>query len=201
MGLNHTCIYFAVPLVDASLLAIRTMSKLLNLFISSLMALTSAIMGYSSAISCLSLCCSETQNNFRFPSNSHTFRSVQSTSFHSSMWTIRDLPMSATCPRLKNSKRTSKYQRILFYRPQKNFLKKCLTRTKKLKGGTLWDFSSSILLQNSKNMKGNLLGNFFSQKGLATPKKTERGILWSRLVLYVTRETFLVQLPGPTGAI
>ena len=33
------------------------------------------------------------------------------------------------------------------------------------------------------------------------PKKLEGWTLWSRPVLYVTRETFLVQFPGPTGAI
>ena len=33
------------------------------------------------------------------------------------------------------------------------------------------------------------------------PKKTERRTLWSRPVLYVTRETLLIQFPGPTGAI
>ena len=30
-------------------------------------------------------------------------------------------------------------------------------------------------------------------------EKTERGILWSRPVLYVTRETLLVEFLGPTG--
>ena len=33
------------------------------------------------------------------------------------------------------------------------------------------------------------------------PKKTERGTLWSRSVMYVTRETFLVQFLGRTVAI
>ena len=32
-------------------------------------------------------------------------------------------------------------------------------------------------------------------------KKLKRLTFWSRPVLYVTRETFLVQFPGPTGAI
>ena len=32
------------------------------------------------------------------------------------------------------------------------------------------------------------------------PKKLKGGPLWSRPVLYVTLETFLVQFPGPTGA-
>ena len=34
-----------------------------------------------------------------------------------------------------------------------------------------------------------------------TPKKSEGGTLWSRPVLYFTRETFLVQVPEPTGEI
>ena len=41
-------------------------------------------------------------------------------------------------------------------------LKKSLTMPKKLKGRTLWDFSTSILLQNSKKLKGGpFVGNFF----------------------------------------
>ena len=32
-------------------------------------------------------------------------------------------------------------------------------------------------------------------------KKQKGGTLWSHPVLYVTRETFLVQFPGPTGTI
>ena len=33
------------------------------------------------------------------------------------------------------------------------------------------------------------------------PKQLKGGTLWSRPVLYITRETFLAQFPGPTGAI
>ena len=44
-------------------------------------------------------------------------------------------------------------------------------------------------------------GKFFPKKMSRNAEKTERGTLWSRLVLYVTRENFLVQFPGPTGAI
>ena len=39
------------------------------------------------------------------------------------------------------------------------------------------------------------------EKSLTMPKKTERKILWSSPVLYVTRETFLVQFLGPTRTI
>ena len=116
--------------------------------------------------------------------------------------TSRDRPKSALYPRLKNSKRTSKFQSILSYSTKKFFLKKVSQRRKKLKGGTLWDFSIPSLSQNPKKMKGGPFGeNFFPKKSLAMPKKTElqffsalrdfeRGTLWSRPVLYVMRETF-----------
>ena len=91
--------------------------------------------------------------------------------FQTVLQTSRDRPKSAPYPRLKNSKRTSKCQfRVLENRKakknrpsgapghasarpgalkRKNFFKKNLTTPKKLKGGTLWDFSTSILSQNS----------------------------------------------------
>ena len=52
-------------------------------------------------------------------------------------------------------------------------------------------------------MKGDPLGKIFPKKGLAMPKKTERGActFWSRPVLYVTHETFMVQFLGPTDTI
>ena len=64
---------------------------------------------------------------------------------------------------------------------------------KKLKGGTLWDFPTSILSQNIKKIQG---GPFedkkfrkkIRKKCLAVPKKIERGNLWSRPVWYVTRK-------------
>ena len=48
---------------------------------------------------------------------------------------------------------------------------------KKLKGGTLWDFSTSILSENIKKMQGNPLGkNFFFEKKVSQcRKKYERG--------------------------
>ena len=42
---------------------------------------------------------------------------------------------------------------------------------------------------------------FFSEKISQCRKKLKKWTLWSHLLLYVTRETFLVQFPGPTGAI
>ena len=52
---------------------------------------------------------------------------------------------------------------------------------KKLKGGTLWDFSTSILSQNSKKIEGGPFGEtLFREKSLAVPKQSERGTLRSR---------------------
>ena len=44
---------------------------------------------------------------------------------------------------------------------------------KKLKGGTLWDFSTSVLSENSKKIEGGTpIGKnfFFSKKSLTEPK-------------------------------
>ena len=38
-------------------------------------------------------------------------------------------------------------------------------------------------------------------KSRTVPKKSKGGTFWSRPVLYVTRETFLVQFLGPTGTL
>ena len=45
-------------------------------------------------------------------------------------------------------------------------IEKSLTMPKKLKGGTLWDFSTSILSENIKKLKGGPFG----EKSLAEPK-------------------------------
>ena len=109
--------------------------------------------------------------------------------------TSRHRPMSAPYPRLKNSKKTSKCQ-VFFYSTRES-LKKLhnkkmdrvarrspLARTpgalkshnaKKLKGGTLWGFSTSILSQNMKKLKNFFL---FLGKNLTMPKKLEGGTLW-----------------------
>ena len=69
------------------------------------------------------------------------------------------------------------------------FRKKTHSAEKKLKGGTLWDFQTSILSQNSQtNWRGTLWGKKFPGKSLAVPKKNWKGTLWSRPVWYVTRE-------------
>ena len=47
---------------------------------------------------------------------------------------------------------------------------------KKLKGGTLWDFSTSILSQNIKKMQGDPSGKiFFRKKKSRSAEKNERG--------------------------
>ena len=53
---------------------------------------------------------------------------------------------------------------------------KNLNAEKKLKGGTLWDFSTSILSQNIKKMQGDPLGKkFFRKKKSRSAEKNERG--------------------------
>ena len=74
----------------------------------------------------------------------------------------RKRPKSATYLRLKNSKRTSKCQVFSFTTPEK-FFEKSQWR-KNLKRGTLWDFSTSILSQNSEKIEGGPFGEFFSGK-------------------------------------
>ena len=115
--------------------------------------------------------------------------------------TSRDRPKSAPYPRLKNSKRTSKFQSILFY-STKNFFKKSHNAEKKIEWGTLWDFSIPSLSQNPKKLKGGPFGEkIFPKKSLAMPKKTERGdpLVSSGIVCYAGN--FLVLFPGPTGEI
>ena len=46
---------------------------------------------------------------------------------------------------------------------------------KKLKRGTLWDFSTSVLSENSNKLKGDPLGkNFFRIKSLTEPKSMKK---------------------------
>ena len=60
---------------------------------------------------------------------------------------------------------------------------------KKLKRGTLWDFSTSILSQNIKKNAGGPFGEkIFSKTKSRSAKKNERGEFWSRPVWYVTRK-------------
>ena len=54
------------------------------------------------------------------------------------------------------------------------FLKKSLTMPKKLKGGTLWDFSTSVLSENSKKLKWGPFGNLFFKKKSHSAENTLR---------------------------
>ena len=74
------------------------------------------------------------------------------------------------------------------------FSGKNLTMPKKMKGGTLWDFPTSILSQNIKKMQGDRLRKQNFEKKI--PKKNisqcrnklKGGTLWSLPVWYVTRK-------------
>ena len=88
--------------------------------------------------------------------------------------TIRERPKSAPHPRLKNSKRTSKFPSIgelglLLWKK----MKKVSQCRKKLKGRTLWDFSTSILLQNSKKAERKDPLGFFNIHSVAKLQKIE----------------------------
>ena len=88
--------------------------------------------------------------------------------------TSRDRPKAAPYLRLKNSKTTSKCQSIC---ELGTFLKnlKSLTMPKQLKGRTLWDFSTSILSQNSKKLKGGPFGGKNFPKKVSECRKNWKG--------------------------
>ena len=94
--------------------------------------------------------------------------------------TSRHRPKSAPYLRLKNSKMTSIWQSIgelgtLLWK--KIFRKKSLTKPKKLKGWTLWGFSTSILSQNIEKLKGGPFGKkIFPEKKVLQCRKNWRGI-------------------------
>ena len=71
---------------------------------------------------------------------------------------------------------------------------------KQLKGRSFWDFPTSILLQNSNKIEGGTLWWIFF-KSRTVPKTNLKRSFWSRPVLYVTWETFLVQFLGPRGTM
>ena len=58
----------------------------------------------------------------------------------------------------------------------KKFSEKSLTMPKKTERGTIWNFSTSILSQNIKKLKGALWGNSFEKKSHSAEKKPERGL-------------------------
>ena len=68
---------------------------------------------------------------------------------------------------------------------------------KKLKGGTLWDFSTSILSQNINKMQGVPFGKKFSEKMSQCRIKIERG----GMLRGNAGKTFLVQFARANGAM
>ena len=77
---------------------------------------------------------------------------------------------------------------------------------KKLEGGTLWDFPTSILSQNSKKIEGGPIGEkFFPEKKYHNAEKTERRdpLVSPGMVGYAGKQEkpFLVQFDRQNGAI
>ena len=75
---------------------------------------------------------------------------------------------------------------------------------KKLKGRILWDFSTSILSQNSKKIEGGPFGGKNFSKKVAQCRKNWKGdpLVSPGNVCYAEKsKNLLVQFPGPTGAI
>ena len=86
------------------------------------------------------------------------------------------------------------------------FGKKSHSAEKKLKGGTLWDFPTSSLSQNSKQIEGGPFGEkIFRKKSFAVPKKNWKGgpfgLPGDGMVRGKTGKTFLVQFARPNSAI
>ena len=87
------------------------------------------------------------------------------------------------------SQNMKKLKKIFYY-----FREKISQCRKKLKGGTLWDFPTSILSLNIKKMQGDpLRKKNFEKKNpkknvSQCRKKLKGGTLWSRPVWYVTRK-------------
>ena len=81
------------------------------------------------------------------------------------------------------------------------FLKKSLTMPKKTEREDPLEFFNihSIAKLQKIEEGGPFVGKFIFEKNRTVPKKSKGGTFWSRPVLYVTRETFLVQFLGPTG--
>ena len=82
------------------------------------------------------------------------------------------------------------------------FGKKSNNAEKKLKGGTLWDFSTSILSQNIKKMQGGPFEEkIFSKKKPRSAEKNERGAFGLARYDMLRGKSFLVQFAGPNKAI
>ena len=133
------------------------------------------------------------KNTSKYPQNEIN-QTNKTTCFRKSLIvtkTSRDRPKSAPYPRLNISKKTSKCQ-VFSYTVLENrkfFEKKFFEKityskkwteshnAKKLKRGTLWGFSTSILTQNSKKIEGGAFGEKNSNKKSRSAEKNERGDL------------------------
>ena len=82
----------------------------------------------------------------------------------------------------------------------KKIEKKSHNAKKTEKEDPLGFFNIHSVAKLQKNEGDSLMGKKL-KKSRTVPKKSKAGTLWSRPVLYVTRETFLVQFLGPTGTI
>ena len=84
------------------------------------------------------------------------------------------------------------------------FGKKSHSAEKKLKGGTLWDFPTSILSQTAKKLKGGPLGKKFSEKKSRSDEKNWKGgpfgLPGYGMVRGKTGKTFVVQFARPNSA-
>ena len=70
-----------------------------------------------------------------------------------------------------------------------HFREKISQCRKKLKGGTLWDFSTSILSQNIKKMQGDPLGKIFFRKVSQCRKKWKgESLVSSGMVCYAEKQ-------------
>ena len=73
---------------------------------------------------------------------------------------------------------------------------------KKLKGGTFWDFSTTILPHNIKKMIGDPLRIFFPEKSLTMPKKLKGGpFSLARYCMLRGKKNFLDQFARPNRSI
>ena len=86
---------------------------------------------------------------------------------------------------------------------EKNLLEKKSHDAEKMKGGTLWDFSTSILSRKTaKNLKGGPLGKQVSEKmSRSAEKKLKWGLARYGMLREKTGKAFLVQFARPNGAI
>ena len=67
---------------------------------------------------------------------------------------------------------------------------------KKLKRGTLWDFSTSVLSENSKKIEGGTLwGNFFFEKKVSQSRKYSKGVEYPLVPLSFLDDVTILQNP------